>query len=89
MSQDIGKLLEEERKTVLAGLKKLELERQREADRRLKRLDREDDLLTRGQQAGVPVQEMAEALGISRQSLHTRLRQAKEVAEWGLKKRHG
>jgi hypothetical protein len=73
-------ILEAERTAVLSDLGKWKARerkaRSREAKRREKALAEMHALLMRGKAAGVPVVELAEAVGISRQMAHRLIREA-------------
>lgn len=64
-------VLEEERKTVLRELRKAAADQKRDAERyaarQQKSQERIVELLARGRSAGVPLTELAAALGVSRQ----------------------
>jgi len=71
-------LLQQEGDVVLRGLRDLR-RRYRRINRTLATLDEERQaLMLRGRAAGVPVVEMAQAAGTSRQSAHNIIREAQE-----------
>jgi DNA-directed RNA polymerase specialized sigma24 family protein len=86
-------LLEQERDAVLRGLNDLR-RRYRRINKTLTTLDEErQSLLVRGRAAGVPIVEMAEAVGTSRRTLSTIISQAQEqqrsAEAWELRRTKG
>jgi hypothetical protein len=79
--EDARRLLEQEREAVLRGLSDLR-RRYRRINKTLMTLDEERQLLMiRGRAAGVPIVEMAEAVGTSRRSASNIISQAQEELE--------
>jgi hypothetical protein len=78
-------VLEAEQRAVLVALRKVrsreERVRAREAERREAVLREIGDLLMRGREAGVPMVEMADALGLTRQMAHRIVRKRKEESD--------
>jgi DNA-directed RNA polymerase specialized sigma24 family protein len=86
-------LLEQERDAVLRGLNDLR-RRYRRISKTLTTLDEErQSLMVRGRAAGVPIVEMAEAVGTSRRSASNILSQAQEQLQsqeaWELRRTKG
>ncbi len=86
-------LLEQERDAVLRGLNDLR-RRYRRINKTLMTLDEERQaLMVRGRAAGVPIVEMAEAVGTSRRSASNILSQAQEQLQsqeaWELRRTKG
>jgi vacuolar-type H+-ATPase subunit D/Vma8 len=91
--KEARQLLEQERDAVLRGLNDLR-RRYRRISKTLTTLDEErQSLMVRGRAAGVPIVEMAEAVGTSRRSASNILSQAQEQLQsqeaWELRRTKG
>lgn len=79
MVEEARRVLEAERRDVLRLLRKLAADERRARERTEKRRREMRDLIDRGQAADVPVREMAEALGITRQAVYAFTREGEEI----------